>query len=397
MRLAQCHSLVTSRIRTKCTTFANSRSNGAVSVRAHVRSLLQSMDSPLPMSTHVRRSRALRAAFASSALVAALAGNACVGHHTIVLGNTDGLRPAVTWFSPSAPADRLTLERWRASVGPPVVISTSLDQTRRTNSLLLVSWNTALGAADIERFVTDLRRQFPGPPIILLLQEVYRGGPEVPSVLSQSALFASRLRGQRQDGGRDEIESIASRLDMSAYYVPSMRNGSPLFSDEDRGNAILSSLPMSDLSAFELPFERQRRVAVGASVSGHTWDGLPWQLRVVSAHLDNMAGPRRLWVAAEFGRVRQTRGLLSQFADANSVVVGGDFNTWFGFADQAFLEAAKAFPQTRVTDRRATFRGLLRLDHLFFRLPEGWRADFHRADASYGSDHYPLIATITLP
>ncbi|MGB2716462.1 MAG: endonuclease/exonuclease/phosphatase family protein, partial [Vicinamibacterales bacterium] len=256
---------------------------------------------------------------------------------------------------------------------------------------------TALGAGDIVGFVKDLRRQQPDSPLVLLLQEVYRGGPEVPSVLSQSALFASRLRGQREDGGRDEIESIASRLDMSAYYVPSMRNGSPLFSDEDRGNAILSSLPMSDLSAFELPFERQRRVAVGASVSGSTADGSPWHLRVVSAHLDNMAGPRRLWLAAEFGRVRQTRGLLSQFADSRSIVVGGDFNTWFGFADQAFREAARAFPQTRVTDRRATFRGLLRLDHLFFRLPDGWRADFHRANANYGSDHYPLIATITLP
>jgi endonuclease/exonuclease/phosphatase (EEP) superfamily protein YafD len=110
-----------------------------------------------------------------------------------------------------------------------------------------------------------------------------------------------------------------------------------------------------------------------------------------------MAGPKRLWLAAEFGRVRQTRGLLSQFGDADPLVLGGDFNTWFGFADQSFREAAKAFPQTRVTDRRATFRGLLRLDHLFFRLPTGWNAEFYRADEDYGSDHYPLIATITLP
>jgi endonuclease/exonuclease/phosphatase family metal-dependent hydrolase len=204
------------------------------------------------------------------------------------------------------------------------------------------------------------------------------------------------LSGLREDGGRDEIESIASRLEMNAYYVPSMRNGSPVFSDEDRGNAILSSLPLSDLAAFELPFERQRRVAVGASVSGTSAGGGPWRLRLVSAHLDNMAGPKRLWLAAEFGRVRQTRGLLSQFSDADSIVLGGDFNTWFGFADQAFREAAKAFPQTRVSDRRATFHGLLRLDHLFFRLPDGWRARFHRADDNYGSDHYPLVATITL-
>ena len=264
-------------------------------------------------------------------------------------------------------------------------------------SLLLVSWNTALGAGDVVRLVADLRRRTPAVPMVLLLQEVYRGGPEVPSVLPESSLFASRIRGERDGGGRDEIEAIAFTLQMAAYYVPSMRNGSPRSSDEDRGNAILSTLPLSDLTAFELPFERQRRVAVGATVTGRTARGQPWQLRVVSAHLDNMAGPRRLWVAAEFGRVRQTRGLLSQFADANPIVVGGDFNTWFGFADQAFREAAKAFPQTRVTDRRATFRGLLRLDHLFFRLPQGWSAGFHRADSNYGSDHYPLVATIALP
>jgi len=349
------------------------------------------------MTTHVWRTGVWRALVGSLAVVCGLAQGACVGPHAIARRNTDGLGPPIAWFAPAVPTDVSTLERWRASVGPPVVISSSPDRTRPTASLLLVSWNTALGAGDVVRLVTDLRRQAPDAPIVLLLQEVYRGGPEVPSALSKSSLFASLIRGEREDGGRDEIEAIASALQMGAYYVPSMRNGSPRFSDEDRGNAILSTLPLSDLTAFELPFERQRRVAVGATVSGRTAHGQPWELRLVSAHLDNMAGPRRLWVASEFGRVRQTRGLLSQFSDANPIIVGGDFNTWFGFSDQAFREAAKAFPQTRVTDRRATFHGLLRLDHLFFRLPEGWTADFRRAESNYGSDHYPLIATIALP
>jgi endonuclease/exonuclease/phosphatase (EEP) superfamily protein YafD len=75
-------------------------------------------------------------------------------------------------------------------------------------------------------------------------------------------------------------------------------------------------------------------------------------------------------------------------------VLGGDLNTWFGFRDSAYKTAASAFPQTQVSDRRATFHGLLRLDHLFFRLNEGASADFHRADDAYGSDHYPLIGQI---
>jgi hypothetical protein len=49
-----------------------------------------------------------------------------------------------------------------------------------------------------------------------------------------------------------------------------------------------------------------------------------------------------------------------------------------------------------VTDRRATFRGLLRLDHLFFRLADGWHGRFVRANERFESDHYPLIGTIQL-
>ena len=82
-------------------------------------------------------------------------------------------------------------------------------------------------------------------------------------------------------------------------YVPSMRNGG-LTSKQDRGNAILSSLPLDELSAIELPFERQRRVAIAATVAGHTRAGTPWSLRVASVHLDNLGGVRRAWVAAEY-------------------------------------------------------------------------------------------------
>jgi endonuclease/exonuclease/phosphatase family metal-dependent hydrolase len=177
-----------------------------------------------------------------------------------------------------------------------------------------------------------------------------------------------------------------------------MRNGSPARSDEDRGNAILSSLAMSDYGAVELPFERQRRVAVAATISGWRSAHPGWQLRVVSAHLDNLVGPKRLWfVAAELARTRQMRGLLQYLQADQAVVLGGDFNTWSGFDERAYREAARAFPDTDVIDRRPTFGNHLRLDHMFFRLEDGWRGEFRRAESNYGSDHFPLIATITLP
>ena len=205
------------------------------------------------------------------------------------------------------------------------------------------------------------------------------------------------IRALRPDGSREEIESVAERLGLHAYYVPSMRNGAPAASAEDRGNAILSTLPLTDLTAIELPFERQRRVAVAAAVAGVTSTGAPWKVRVVSAHLDNMVGARRLWIAGgEFGRTRQARGLVSalQVQGDDPLVLGADLNSWFGFQDGAYRTAAEAFPETPVTDRRATFHGMLRLDHLFFRLDEGWRAQFARADNAFGSDHYPLLGEI---
>src|SRR5688500_4398309 len=195
------------------------------------------------MLSHTWHSGASRYVFVSLCLLsAATAAGGCVGRHALASRQTDGLGHAIAWFAPKDTADRATLDKWRASVGPPFVASAGANAPAPVDRLTLVSWNTALGAGDVERLVADLRRRTGDAPIVLLLQEVYRGGPEVPTLLSRTAAFASRLRGARADGRRDEVESVAYSLGMSAYYVPSMRNGSPLLSDEDRGNAILSSL-----------------------------------------------------------------------------------------------------------------------------------------------------------
>jgi endonuclease/exonuclease/phosphatase family metal-dependent hydrolase len=305
--------------------------------------------------------------------------------------------PAVSWMAPDVGADRSSLHSWRQSVGPPVVVAPDTATLEPADRLVIVNWNMHVGGGDFERLAADVRGQAGyQAPIVFLIQEAYREGPEVPTELDGSASFASFIRTLRPDGSRDEIENVAQRLGLHAYYVPSMRNGGPGISAEDRGNAILSTVPLGELGAIELPFERQRRVAVAATVSGATTTGAQWRLRVVSAHLDNMVGARRLWIAGgEFGRTRQARGLVTALADEKTLVLGGDLNTWFGFQDAAYRTAAAAFPQTHVSDRRATFHGLLRLDHLFFRLDHGWTARFRRAEHAYGSDHFPLIGEIT--
>lgn len=319
-----------------------------------------------------------------------IATGGCVAEHR--LADRDAVSvaaPALRWVGPSGPRDRRLLDRWRSAVGPPVVREGNARWTAAVDELTIVSWNTALGAGDLRQFAATLPRS---RPMLLLLQEVYRGGPDVPNVLPRDAAYARRLGGAAAH--YEQIEPIATTLGLALYYVPSMRNGGPARSNEDRGNAILSSLPLTDLTAYELPFERQRRVALGATIAGTTSAGTPWRLRIVDAHLDNTFSPRRLWLASEYGRTRQARALVASFDAGEPLILGGDFNTWSGFSDEAYLTLARQFPGVRSTDRRPTFRGVLRLDHLFFTLPPGWTASFVRGDQRFGSDHYPLIGTV---
>jgi endonuclease/exonuclease/phosphatase family metal-dependent hydrolase len=324
------------------------------------------------------------------------ASPACVANYSLVSRDTAELKSLppmapIAWFAPAVGRDASSNARWRMSVGPPVIPESAPADPQPHDAITIVSWNTAVGAADIVGFVRSLPDA--QAPLVLLLQEVYRGGPEVPAHLDTGFSFAGRLGGAARGPAFREIEDVGLTLGLSVYYVPSMRNGAG-DSDEDRGNAILANIPLTDLRAMELPFERQRRVAIAATLAGRTAAGRPWHVRVVSAHLDNMGGLKRAWIASEYARARQARGLTALLQDDEPTILAGDFNTWFGFSDQAYIETARAFPQTRAADRRATFHGLLRLDHVFFRLAPGWRADFHRAPSRFGSDHYPLVGTL---
>ncbi len=255
----------------------------------------------------------------------------------------------------------------------------------------MANWNIALGNGDVIRFVRDLRAESPGTPIVLLLQEAFRSGDDIP-LKPDAPAFAGFLGSSEP---AREIDEISRALGFAMYYVPSMRNGTPDRYREDRGNAILSSMPLEDLVAIELPFEHQRRVALAAHVGGTTTRGTAWRLQLATVHLDNIVGARHGWIGGEYGRARQARGLREALAGEEPQLLAGDFNTWFGFADQAYRETARAYPQTRAKDKRRTFRGILRLDHVFYRLPEGWKADVRRAESNYGSDHHPLITRIT--
>ena len=322
------------------------------------------------------------------AVLSVAATSACASQYALTRRPTAEV-PELVWFSPPVASDRVSLARWERVVGPPVVRMPRTASAVVPDRLVLVSWNTALGRGDAPALLADLARDYPGRDVVLLLQEVYRTG------LGPLPPAQDHGYGRRHGGHGGDVVDIADRLVMNAYYVPSMRNGSPEASNQDRGNAILTTLPLRDLTAMELPYERQRRVAVAATVRLRSRANRLLDLRLVSAHLDNRVGARRLWFPGGlFARARQARALVDVLRGDEAAVLAGDFNSWFGFGDLAVRETLGVFPDTPLTDGRPTFRNLLRLDHVFVRLPDGWRTAARRAPRRYGSDHWPLVATI---
>jgi endonuclease/exonuclease/phosphatase family metal-dependent hydrolase len=239
-----------------------------------------------------------------------------------------------------------------------------------------------------------------GRAFVVLVQEAYRDGPLVPP-LASAATAPGRIAPSPPSGARTTIVDTAQRHGLSLFYVPSMRNGrgEPPDPREDRGNAIISSLPLSNLTAIELPFEHQRRVALAASVGIVDANGVASTLYLVCAHLDVQAAWRRgrlLW----FGRERQTRALLAAIDTLPAPkILAGDFNSWLGDREPELLEARHRFPQTPSPRTHVTFPLLgpfgFHLDHLFFKLPAGWTASVSRLDDRWGSDHYPLVASLS--
>ena len=322
---------------------------------------------------------------------------------------------AVRWVASPDRGDRAALDRWCAGVGPVVAMSAVAREWRESgdtvsshgpnvvvdpaSSLVVMTWNTHVGGGDIAGMVRDLRAGdfTDGTPVrhfVLLLQETHRASVSVPT--SPGAAVPKPIH-TSHGSRRVDIVETARELGLDLFYVPSMGNGRPARGlPEDRGNAILSSLPLRDLTAIELPYEAQRRVAAAATVSGTTAAGAPWSLRLVNVHLDNRSRASRLLQSLGGARTRQARALVKALGDDSAVVVGGDMNTWsLGFMEGAVEVLQQHFPLPTQHPREPTFAsGGLRLDRLMYRLPATSAADTRRLADRRGSDHHPLIGTI---
>jgi endonuclease/exonuclease/phosphatase family metal-dependent hydrolase len=269
---------------------------------------------------------------------------------------------ALDWHAPSAHDERALHDAWCGTVGPPAIAAHAnpaegADSPRR--ALTVVSWNTHGGMADVDALLRALRARSDAEArdVVLLLQEVVRRSADLPSALAATAPVPRSLHGPGQG---EDVVALAARLGMSLVYVPSMRNGrtDAPGPGEDRGNAILSSLPLTEPAAIELPLSNQRRVAVAATLGARV-AGAPAALRVVSFHFDTTRGrARQAAFLGDWLRQESGRGL--------ALVVGGDVNAIWGTRDAAYEALTSALP-VEACGRRRTNRWPWRLHALF-----GW-------------------------
>jgi endonuclease/exonuclease/phosphatase family metal-dependent hydrolase len=303
----------------------------------------------------------------------------------------------VRWQSLAPAADREALDRWCDSVGPPLIV----EKTRApapVATLVIATWNVHAGNGDVEAFLAslamlpDVRAPY---GVVLLLQEAVRASVEVPETYPARMRPPGGIRARRM---RQDAGVLAERLAMHIVYVPSMRNGRrfPSSVREDRGNAILSTLPLDDVRALELPFGQQRHVAVAARVSV---PGLP-AIRVISVHLDP-SGHRTTEAAALAAHLR------ARAPAGETLVVGGDLNTWFGRREEALKTLTGAVPEENCGRVKTNswpwrmqwpfgwWRG--RLDYLFSSLPMAISRSCQTVPLQFGSDHRPVVLVIPVP
>lgn len=292
--------------------------------------------------------------------------------------------------------DVVELARWCRAVGPPV-IATRIGTEQAApalDELVILSWNAHLAEGELEDLIARLKSGAftngrPAQRFVLLVQELYRRGDDVPAFDPRDrSAFAIRPR----DPDAADAADYAARLGLSLIYVPSMRNGSEL--REDRGNAIISTEPLLDPVALELPLSRQRRVALAAAIAVEGG-----RIEVINTHLEPLSSPKTLWVFQD-PRAAQVRAILDllstpRYRDAAGVIWGGDFNTVRGGDTERAYRDARAWSSSLALEDRRSTHMMGRLDYLFFRLSPEWAAATRRLDDRFGSDHYPVLGTFT--
>ena len=305
---------------------------------------------------------------------------------------------ALSWITPRGSDDKKKLDLWCDTIGPALLRSPQEPGPSRKGRIIVVNWNVHLGNGNVVELIDELtadeRKAGRGEPhFVFLLQEAFRRGIDVPSEIRSDVGVPGRI-----PSSADDIEALARKLDWWMFYVPSMRNGKQSgAAAEDRGNAILSSLPLEGLEAIELPFSVQRRVAITATV--HDRDRAH-RFRVTSVHLDTRAPLNGGFIfGASAARNRQAKWVAEVIAGPSSeglsLIVGGDLNSFWGAFESSVDTLVKVAPQVDCGGK-ATHKFGFTLDHIFARFSSLLApVSCRRPDNRFGSDHYPLILSLT--
>jgi endonuclease/exonuclease/phosphatase family metal-dependent hydrolase len=300
----------------------------------------------------------------------------------------------LTGFLSPLIASEPSVVSYRKTVGPPIVFAPRETHASFTpkGRLIVVNWNVHVGHGDVAGLlekISSLERAngFGKPEFVLLLEESFRHGTDIPA--SAGIEVPSRIA--PPDPNLD-IQDVARKLGWWLYYAPSMRNGGGVgLHAEDRGNAILSSLPLGGLETVELPFAVQRRVALIATIIDAQKQP---RLRVAVTHFDTRAPLLHGWIfggpAARNNQARQFVSVLRKFQDDSlPLVVGGDLNTYLG--SKSVIETMSGIGAHADCGNEPTHTWGVKLDHIFANVPADWPGRCVRGDSTFGSDHYPLI------
>jgi endonuclease/exonuclease/phosphatase family metal-dependent hydrolase len=343
----------------------------------------------------------------------------------------------VAWARPDSEGEQSRLDDWCSATGEPVVRQLSsaelpaevvqgaslgggpvpsrpgLSSTGASDpiqTLVVATWNIEVGSGDLIGFLEEqigyscesARTAIESRvPFVLLVQEAHRASHDIPAIPDGVSLPGAIGKSDAHESRADIVE-IAERCDLSLFYAPSMRNGAEAEGEtpEDRGNAILASIPLSEHSAIELPLETQRRVAVAALA--HPPGREP--IRVVSFHLDVAANILRVITTGNSTRLRQGLGLARALEELDggdrqvATIIGGDVNSW-SEKESVIQQLAERFPESPTATAEGT-RGGYPTDHMFLRTFEGSQVSLDEGSYrvvpdEYGSDHRGRVLTLS--
>ena len=351
-----------------------------------------------------------RALVLVSSLAAGLA--ACMPSHRMTPDVAPGRScPDVSehaWYVPEAEGDQSRLEDWCLTVGPPVVIHEppgGFGELMPGEVFTVVSWNVDIGGGDVLSFVeSELGLTCAGreselasdtPHFALLVQEAFRRSNDIPDAPAGSTVPRAVAESTRP-GERLDVLAVAERCGLSLVYAAAARNGSEPRDGlrEDKGVAILATLPLEDVFFIELPYEAARRVAVSATVR----DARGRRLRLANLHLISMAGPSRALTTGNGSRLRQGQAASEALAQGEAggepiaTMLAGDFNTWSS-RETTLLRLREQFPDSPPPLEEGT-HGAFPTDHVLLRA--GSRGitlgenSYSRLEESYYSDHHPI-------